>query len=68
MLVMISGKPTESNYEPPSEQIVAKQTEEGEELSSEDFNGIFLTVRVSRTELSGSSSPVSKRELSVPMH
>ena len=65
MLVMISGKLTESNHDPSDVQIVVKQTEEREELSLEDFNGIFLTVQVSRTDLTGASLDLEE-ELSVP--
>jgi len=44
---------------------VATKTEEGQQLSLEDLNGVFLTVPVSTTEFRA-SSPVLRRELSVP--
>ena len=66
MLVMISGKLTESSHDPSNVQVVATQTEEEEELSLQNLNGIFLTVLVGKIELLRTSLPVSGRELSVP--
>jgi len=66
LLVMISGKLTESDHNPSDVQVVATLTEEGEELSLQDFNGIFFTVPIGKTGLSRISSPVSGKEMLVP--
>ena len=65
MLVMICGKLTKENHDPSNVQVVATKTEEGQQLCLEDLDGVFLTVPVSPTEFR-TSSPVLRRELSVP--
>ena len=50
MLVMICGKLTKENHDPSNVQVVATKTEERQQLSLEDLNGVFLKVTVNTTE------------------
>ena len=65
LLVMVCGKLHDNNHDPSNVEVVATETEGGEELSLQDMDGMFLRVPVLKEELSGTSlAPGS--EVSVP--
>ena len=63
--VMISGRLCENNHDPSNTQIVITQSEEGEELSLQDMNGVFL--RIPAPECTSGTPSVSSSELSVEL-
>jgi len=65
LLVIVSGKLCDIKHEPSNVQVVATKTEEGEELSLQDMDGVFLRVPVLKELSRGSSAPGS--EVPVPV-
>ena len=45
--VMISGRLHENNHDPSNTQVVITQSEEGEELSLQDLDGVFRRIPAS---------------------
>ena len=64
--VMIAGKLCENNHDPSNTQIVITQSEEGEELSLQDMNGVFLRIPAVRSS-SLRASPSISSEVSVEL-
>ena len=62
---MISGRLCENNHDPSNTQVVITQSEEGEELSLQDMNGVFL--RIPAPECTSGTPSVSSSELSVEL-
>jgi len=46
--VMVSGRLHESSYDPTNVQVVVTEMQEGEELSLQDMDGVFLHLFVPR--------------------
>ena len=63
--MMISGRLCESSHDPTNIQVVVTKTQEGEELSLPDMDGVFLHLPVPR-EASLRTSPIVDCEMSVP--
>jgi len=64
LFVIVSGKLHDIKHDSSNVQVVATKTEEGEELSLQDMDGVFLRVPVLKEELS-IGSPAPGREASV---
>ena len=55
--VMIGGKLCENNHDPSNTQIVITQSEEGEELSLQDMDGVFLRIPAVKSTLKDIAKP-----------
>ena len=67
LLVMITGKLRETDRDPTNIQVVVTHKEDGEELSLQDMDGVFLHFIVQGEVSSLSVSPIfGDREMSVP--
>ena len=64
--VMIGGKLCENSHDPSNTQIVITQSEEGEELSLQDMDGVFLRIPAVRSTLLR-TSPSPSSEVSVEL-
>ena len=65
LLVMITGRLRESNHDPTNVQVVVSNSEEGEELSLQDMDGVFLRLPTPK-KASLRTPPLLDRESSVP--
>ena len=58
--VMINGRLQESNHGPSYTQVVITQSEEGEELSLQDMNGVFFRIPALKCTSAKTSTPISE--------
>ena len=61
LLVMVCGRLSDNNHDPSNTQVVVTRSEEGEELSLQDIEGVFLRIPVLKSMSSSISlSPSSE--------